>query len=265
MRPVARHEAGFTLVEVIFVIVILAIISSIGSGFVVTALDSYRAAQQRNQLLQRGRVTLEQMTRELRMALPNAVRVSSGGQCLEFLPVLAAANYHGLVADQINNQAEQTQIQTGSFSIQDASARHLVIAPFSPADVYMSGKPSARIGIASLGSGTYTAVSLSSSHRFIRNSPKKRLFIASDPVRFCITGGNLVRYSGYGFSTAALGTGNPGGTAALMAHEVAPVGTAFSLSPAAQDRGMLVRMQLRFSAAGTGIDLNHQALIRNVP
>jgi MSHA biogenesis protein MshO len=266
MRPGARAPAaGFTLVEVIFVVVILGIIASIGSGFVITALDSYHTAQQRNQLIQRGRVTLEQMARELRMALPNGVRVSSGGQCIEFFPLLAATNYQGSVADQYNQQAEQSQIQTGSFYIPSENARHLVIAPLSATDVYTTSKPSARVSIAPLASGNHNTVTLPSSHRFMRNSTSKRLFIATDPVRFCVVGSNLVRYSGYGFLTSALGSGNPGGANALMAHEVAPIGAAFSLSPASQDRGMVVRIQLRFSAAKTGVDLNHQVLIRNVP
>src|SRR5690606_27738964 len=214
-------------------------------------------AQTRNQLVQRGRLTLEQMARELRMALPNAVRVSPGGQCIEFLPLITVINYHGVVADQNNNIPEQTQILTGTFSLPSGeNPRHVIISPFSPVDVFTTGKPAARVGVAPLGSGTYTAVPLASAHRFIRNSVNRRLFIASDPVRFCASGGNLLRYSNYGFSTAALGEGNPGGNSALMAHEVAVEGAAFALSPASQDRNMAVRIRLRFGAGSASLDLN---------
>lgn len=258
-------HAGFTLVEMIFVVVILGIVASIGSGFVVSAMDSYRIAQERNQLVQRGRLALEQMARELRMALPNSVRVSAGGRCIEFMPLVAAANYQGQVADQNNNIAPQAQITTGAFTLSGASPRHVVIAPFSPADIYTNAVPSARVGLGTLGASPYTAVPFASSHRFIRNSLNRRLYLAADPVRFCASGGTLSRYYDYGFSTGALGETNPGGASALMSHRVDPNGTAFQLSPASQDRNMAVRMQLIFRGDSSALDLNHQVLIRNVP
>lgn len=259
------HHAGFTLVEMIFVVVILGIVASIGSGFVVSAVDSYRISQERNQLVQRGRLVLEQMARELRMALPNSVRVSASGRCIEFMPVVGAANYQGQVADQNNNIAPQSQIATGAFTLNGANPRHVVIAPFSPADVYTNVAPSARVGLGTLGAPPYTAVPLSSSHRFIRNSLNRRLYLAADPVRFCASGGSLLRYYNYGFSTGSLGETNPGGTSALMSHKVDPSGVAFQLSPGSQGRNMAVRMRLIFRGSSATLDLNHQVLIRNVP
>lgn len=258
-------SAGFTLVEVVFVVVILGIVASIGSSFVVTAVDSYQTAQMRNQLVQRGRLTLEQMARELRMALPNAVRVSPGGRCIEFLPLVGAANYQGTVADQSNNMPAQSQVATGAFSLFGQTPRHLVIAPFSPADVFVSSSPAARVTIGTLGAGPYTSIPLASSHRFLRNSINRRLLLAADPVRFCIANGNLIRYANYGFSSAAVSETDPGGTSALMAHNVAANGTAFVLSPGSQDRNMIIRMRLIFRNGNASLDLNHQVLVRNVP
>lgn len=257
--------AGFTLVEMIFVVVILGIVASIGSNFVVSAVDSYRTAQVRNQLVQRGRLTLEQMSRELRMALPNSVRSSASGQCVEFLPVVAATNYQGNLPDASNNIAPVNQVSTGAFSFAPAVGKHLVVAPLSPADVYTTASPAARVTLGSLGAAPFTSVPLAGNHRFIRNSLNRRLFIADDPVRFCVNSGNLWRYSTYGFSTAAVGDGNPGGTSALMAHNVAANGTAFELSPGSEDRNMVVRMHFIFSSGSAELELNHQVLVRNVP
>lgn len=259
------NSAGFTLLEMIFVVVILGIIASIGSSFVVSAVDSYRVAQVRNQLVQRGRLTIEQMSRELRMAAPNSVRVSASGLCVEFLPIIAAANYQGTLPDTENNRAAVNQVSTGSFSFATALARHLLVAPFSPADIYASGSPAARVALGGLGSSPFTSLPLAANHVFLRNSLNRRLFIAADPVRFCLSGGNLLRYSNYGFSTSGLGDASPGGTSDLMAHSVAANGTAFELSPGSQDRNMAVSMQLVFTNGSTRLDLNHQVLVRNVP
>src|SRR5687768_10975121 len=119
-----RRHGGFTLVEMIFVVVILGIITSIGSSFVVSAVDSYRTAQVRNQLVQRGRLTLEQMSRELRMAIPNSVRVSASGLCAEFLPLVTAANYQSTLPDADNNRAPVSQISTGNFAFSSTNAEH---------------------------------------------------------------------------------------------------------------------------------------------
>lgn len=260
-----QGSAGFTLLEMVFVVVILGIIASIGSSFVVSAMDSYRTAQTRNQLVQRGRLTTEQMSRELRMAAPNSVRVSASGRCVEFLPIVAAANYQGTLPDAENNRAAVTQVSTGSFSFTAALAKHLLVAPFSPAEVYVSGSPAARVALSSLGSSPFTSLPLAASHVFLRNSLNRRLFVAADPVRFCLSGGNLLRYSSYGFSTTGLGDASPGGSSALMTHAVAANGTAFVLSPGSQDRNMVVSMHLVFSSGSTTLDLNHQVLVRNVP
>lgn len=260
-----KSHAGFTLVEMIFVVVILGIITSIGSGFLVSAMDSYRTAQVRNQLVQRGRLTLEQMSRELRMAAPSSVRTSASGLCVEFMPIVGAANYQGTLPDAENNRAAVNQISTGGFSFTPALAKHLLVAPFSPTEIYTNATPSARVGLGSLGSSPFVSLPLASNRVFLRNSLNRRLFIAADPVRFCLSGGNLLRYSGYGFSTNALGDGSPGGTSNLMAHAVAASGTAFQLSPGSQDRNMVVRMRLIFSNDSTSLQLHHQALVRNVP
>jgi len=262
---VRKQQAGFTLVEMIFVVVILGIITSIGSGFLVSAMDSYRTAQVRNQIVQRGRLTLEQMSRELRMAVPSSVRTSASGLCVEFMPIITATNYQGTLPDAENGRAAVNQISTGSFTFTPALAKHVLVAPFSPSDIYTNANPSARVGLGSLGSPPFVLLPLATSRVFLRNSLNRRLFIAADPVRFCISGGHLWRYSNYGFSTSALGDGNPGGMGSLMAHSVAANGTAFQLSPGSQDRNMVVRMRLIFNNGSTSLQLHHQALVRNVP
>lgn len=257
--------AGFTLVEMVFVMLILGIIGAVGSGFIVNAVDAYHTSQVRHQLVQRGRLTLEQMGRELRMAAPNSVRTSSSGNCVEFMPIVTATNYQGILPDADNNRAPVNVIQTGSFDFSTLSGRHLLVAPFSPGEVYSSANPGVRVAVGSMGSPPYDSVALAQPHVFLRNSLNRRLFIAADPVRFCLNGGNLVRHSSFGFSTGALDDDNPGGVSDLMAHSVRAKVRAFDLSPGSQDRNMMVRMNLIFAQNSTALELSHQVLVRNVP
>lgn len=264
-KPVFCYEQGFTLVELIMVMVILGLVSSIGASFLVQTLDAYKVSEVQGKLIQRGRLALEQMSRQLHMATPNSLRVSSSGNCLEFMPVVAGSYYQTVLPDVENQRAEVSSVATSPFSLGLGTAAHVVVAPFSPSELYTSAKPSARVGIGSLGAGPYSTVPFSANHQFLRNSNQRRLYLSANPKRFCLIGTSLLSYENYGFSTSALNDANPGGDSNVIANGVATSGTAFALSPGSEDRNALILINLQFSDRGRSIDLNHQVLIKNVP
>ena len=59
-------QVGFTLIELITVIVILSILATIGANFVVQATESYQRTQTRALLVNTARQAMERMTRQLR-------------------------------------------------------------------------------------------------------------------------------------------------------------------------------------------------------
>jgi MSHA biogenesis protein MshO len=260
----AIRHSGFTLVELIFVLVILGLVASMGSGFVVSALDTYKASSTRHQLLQRGRLVIEQMSRELRMALPNSLRTSASGNCIEFMPVVAASQARSVVPDIANNRPVASSIAVALFDL-TSNGDHVVIAPLTSADVYTASNPAARTSLGSLSPGTHTSIPLGGNHRFTRNSASRRVYIGADPVRFCLVGGGLLRYSNYGFSTSALTDSNPGGDSAIMSHAVSTSSQAFTLSAGSEDRNTSAHIQLDFTRDTLTLALQHQVLVRNVP
>jgi MSHA biogenesis protein MshO len=259
------RQRGFTFFEMIAVMVILGIIGSIGSSFVVTSMNAYRTAEMHQRLKQRVGLTAEQMSRELRMAAPNAIRVSASGNCIEFMPIVAAALHLNLLPTPENGQPQTNTIGTSQFTLGMGTARYAVVAPYFPSEVYTSAVPSAIKAMAALAASPYTAVPLASNHQFLRNSPTQRVFVVDDPVRFCVAGDTLVRYSDYGLLTAALTDADPGGTSALMSHEVEAISTAFSLSPGSEENNVKVLINLRFRRDGQSLDLVHQVGVKNVP
>lgn len=96
-----HQNKGFTLIEAVVSILLLAIISIGITQFIGFSAQGYQETASRNQLSASARVVVERMAMELHNALPNSVRystVSNGGdglnpgdQCLEFIPVLAAS------------------------------------------------------------------------------------------------------------------------------------------------------------------------------
>lgn len=263
-RPPICSQTGFTLVEVVLVVVILGVVASIGSGFLVYTVKAYREGQEHANLVLRARVALEQMTRELRMAAPNSVRVSTTGNCIEFLPVVGAARYQQPVADSENGQAATNVIATADFQLQTA-ATQVLIAPLTAGEVYTASTPAARVGSGGLAAGAHSSVPLAGAHQFMRNYGSLRLYLTRDPVRFCLVGSEFYRFSDYGFSTLPLSDGDPGGNSALFAEGVSTDGQVFAVSPGSEDRNATVVMDFGVDVGGKRLRLKHEVFVRNVP
>ena len=259
------QNKGFTLVELILVLVILSILAALGSKFLFTALNSYDQSQTRFKLIAKGRVSIEQITRQLRMAVPNSVRVSASNNCIEFLPIVAGANYEGELPDSNNLAPEISSIATSSFTLGLGTPAHVVVAPASSSEIYTNSSTASRVSLGGLGSSPYTAIPLASNHRFIQNSNNKRVYLASNPKRFCLSGGALIQYKNYGLITTGLSDTNPGGSTILMAQNVSTDGNVFTLSNGSVNRNISVNIALRFTQGTETIDLYQTVFIRNVP
>lgn len=264
-RRSIQRQRGFTLIEVIMVMVILGIIGSIGSHFVVVAVESYRTTELRQKLSQRARVTAEQLSRELRAALPNAVRTSSSGNCIEFLPVRSGTRYNDALPTPDNGKPAVTAVATNGFPAPPAAAQYLAVAPFFADEVYSASSPVVIAPLANPGGAVGNPLALAGSFTFVRNSTQRRAFLAGSPVRFCVVDNTLVRHANYGLPSTPLNDSAPAGESALMAHQVAAIGRAFVLSPGSQDRNAAVHINLRFTSGGQGLDIKHKVAVRNVP
>lgn len=95
MRPVLRPSAGFTLIEMIMVIVITGIIAGMVAVFLRAPIDSYFDSVRRAALTDLADTTVRRMARDLRLALPNSVRhpLDASTQCVEFMPTKIGGRY----------------------------------------------------------------------------------------------------------------------------------------------------------------------------
>ena len=92
-----RLIRGFTLMEMILVIIILGIMGAGISGFISLSTQSYLNATNRDELIGNARFVIERLSRELRNAVPNSIRVQSWAgnrlQCIQFTPIVASTVY----------------------------------------------------------------------------------------------------------------------------------------------------------------------------
>lgn len=256
---------GFTLVELVAVIVLLGIVAGIGSRFVLSTMDAYQQATDRNTLVARSQSLAERMIRQLRLALPYSLRVSPSGNCIEFMQISGGANYLGILPDSKNGAPATSVINSAAFELSLGAARHAAVGAMAAAEIYTTASPASRVGVAAVNGPPITQVTLSTPHQFIRNSINERLYLADDPARFCLLGSQLWHYSGYGLDTAPLTDANPGGSAVLMSDDVVPGNPGFALSGATETRSALVQVQFGVRKNDEVIAVNQQVQIRNVP
>jgi MSHA biogenesis protein MshO len=94
---VALRQRGFTLVEAVVVIVITGIIGAMVALFIRLPVQGYVDTTARAQLLDLADTTLQRMKRDIRLAVPNSVRVDTVDDViyLEFLQSKVGGRYLG--------------------------------------------------------------------------------------------------------------------------------------------------------------------------
>lgn len=87
-----KRQTGFTLVELVMVIVIVGVMASTLVVFFKPAFDSYLAVGRRAGLTDLADTAMRKMTRDVRLAVPNSIRLATA-QCFESIPTSAGGRY----------------------------------------------------------------------------------------------------------------------------------------------------------------------------
>jgi MSHA biogenesis protein MshO len=280
-------DRGFTLIELVTVIVVLAVVSVGISGFVRSGLDIYTDVTERDQLLSDSRFLAERLNRELRGAIPNSIRIANadGIQCIEFVPALWVTYYTSLpVFPDTTTQATIVEIADNSegyeLSLPTAtdSGDFAFVYPTKPTDVYAIDSSNRQEILACTDanldcsdievSGNRTAT-LTLAGAFLDSSPASRMYFGRDAVSYCAQNNREVhRYeddinasqSVYGSSSAPVDA--PIGV--LMA-EGQTNSLPFRVTEASLTRNGLVNVLLTFEKNDEIVNYNLEVHIPNVP
>lgn len=276
MRRRPAFSRGFTLVELITVLVLLGI-SVVGLSTLLGNMSGiYLQSTQREQLLGQSRFVLERLNRELRDAVPNSLRVSNSGSwsCLEFVPFSAVVRYRTIALRPDTLVTMDVVNQDPAFSA--AAGQWLLVYPTSPADIYDVSSQKVQLDSTPLlndgdGNAATYRLQLSQAFGFGTASPATRAYLLDSPVSFCALGNEIRRYEGYGLQSSQPLPGSGLSSGALMARQISndlatrPV---FELLPDALTRNSLVQIQLELTSeqdSGTVLSYSHLVQVSNVP
>ncbi len=288
---------GFSLVELIVVIVITGALAGITTGLISKPLEGYRDTARRATLVDLAESTTRRLARDTRRALPNTVRIAGAGTVVEFLHTLDGGRYraeggtnpgppsqdHSAASDWLSFSGDTQFNALGrlngdnfTYGVALPAGTRVAIYPVTTT-IYTDAENSTNPGLITPEATTLTItddtdedqLTLSASYRFLLESPQKRFYLVDSPVTYlCDLGANtLTRY--WGYSIVGTQPTNPaaaplnGGSSALVANNV--TACAFTCQAGTSQRAGLMSISLTVAQGGEQVTLLRQVHVENVP
>jgi MSHA biogenesis protein MshO len=273
-RPTAKsRELGVTLIEMIVVIAISAILAGAVAVFIKRPFEAYIDAERHAELSDIADTALRRMTRDVRTALPNSIRITespaaSGILYLEYLQTSGGARYRaepdsggaGNILDFTTTDSSFDVIGTmPPFAGGESIVIYNLASSGSVANAYIGDNRAA------YSSNAANVITLAAAKQFLFPSPSKRFHVVQYAVTYACnpTTGELRRYWNYGFVDPQP---TPPGTAnnALLATDIAGCSFSSDASAAGLRTGVLM-LTLRVARNGESVRLFQQVHVNNVP
>jgi len=262
-------SGGFTLVELVMTMAVAAVLATVSVQFIRSSAEGFVSSAGRQQLSSAGYVVNEQISRSLRDALPGSIRTTADGQCVEYMPVLAASMYTDLVTG-----AQVSQFLAAPYSTTEAASGYVSVYPIGSSNLYAQNDPgpiTPDIGSVPAGT-TEQTVTLASPHTFPADSPERRYYFSGTPETICQDGAYLYRYENYGFidDVANLRAALPGSSAAgrtVLAFPLQVGSLIFRYQNPTLSRNGLIAFEyvLQHPTTGETLTLGQQVRVVNVP
>jgi len=282
-QMIRQYTKGFTLIELIMVIVLVGVLSAMTTDIITLPVKSYLDLERRTALVDTAEIALRRMQRDIRRALPNSIRIktTANSVVMELLHTVDGGRYRhdtgtgdiacSAVGDNILlfNSADSCFDVIGelvNFSEIDTTNHWLVInnTGSSGANAYEQDN---RAALNSSPDFTKTKVFFSKVPPF--SSPPLgtapyRFFIVDTPITYqCdLVKNQLIRYQGYTI-TSSQANPPPAGKGHLQADKVAAC--TFTYIKGTSSRSGLVTLEMTLTdSAGESARLVHQIHVDNM-
>ena len=280
------RQSGFSLIELITVVVILGVLAAGGGLLITRPIEAYDDLVRRQELVDQGEMALRQIARDIRRALPNSVRVDGTGQAVEMFNTVDGARYRDENQTATGDPSDILEFTTAdaSFNLLGTlnnpatfnAAYRLAIYNTVANTLYADAAANGTSGVitpdtstlAFAASTNYPAehqITLSAAFQFSQESPGQRVFFVDAPISYVCDTANrrIVRYRGYSISAAQPVPPPNDGTTDTVISELSSCSMAYAAGTA--QRGGVLTLQIGIDDSGETINLLHQVHVVNVP
>lgn len=237
-------KKGFTLIELIIVIVLLGIVSGLGAALFSVVFRGYTDTATKDFLFAESKFIIERIDREIRSSIPNTVRLHNSNQAIQFGKFSSASYYEELTQKDKIGIPESGILSVGSkISIYNTNDSHFYN----------------NIRIYKVIDNSSDNVTLDKN--ISKNSPYLRFFKVDTPVTI-YKSGNFIKIC-FGYQIDNTIDGIDDGSCSVMGSFVDSVN--FDYQPGDTQRNAIVNIDLRLKKGDTQIIQKHQVHIRNTP
>ena len=290
-----RRAAGFTLVELVLVIVIGGVMAATLTVFFRPAMENYLASRARADLTDQADTALRRMLRDVRAAVPNSIR-TPGPACFELVPTSTGGRARS-GPNTVNDAApscapgatcaaalDNTQATTAfdvlsTLSSTPAVGDFVVVGNQSPGDVYSGANRAAITGVSSAFptfgrmrlnvASTQFPLGYDGSRFSVVPAAQRAVFYACSGADGTLDAnghgkGTLLRFMNYGFN-AAYPTACPSGGGDVLATRVRSCTFVYDPNQGATQQNGFVWMQIELTRNNESATLALGAHVSNAP
>ena len=275
MRQVPRPY-GFTLIELVMVIVVMGVIGATLAAFIRKPVDAYFDTVRRAALTDVADTAVRRISRDIGGALPNSIRNPSSS-CIEFIPTRTGGRYRAepdaLVAGNQANAILDFSAPDTSFNMlannsllppeEQIRANDVVVVynlGIAGADAYAGDNTSV---VSAVSSGTESTITIAAK-QFPLASPVGRFHVVPGDqkiVSFVCNAGRLLRSSNHAYNNSCP---TSGATVAVLADKVSSCSFVYNASDL--QRNGLVQMTMTVTdSSGELVSLYHEVHVGNTP
>ncbi|MDD2686374.1 MAG: type II secretion system protein [Gallionella sp.] len=280
---------GFSLVELIMVIVITGILGSMVAVFLKAPIQQYMDVSRRAELTDVADTALYRMASEISTAVPNSIRPQGSGLTyVEFLPTKNGGRYRAsadlsgasAVGDILDFTANDGSFDLLGPSVDLAQGDGIVVGsvqsdgnpPYdqSAASGVLRTVPVAAAGttVANITATRFPAFAQLPSQRFdVVPATQQAVTYACEGALGALDANQngqaqLVKHWAYGFNAVQVAPAGLGGTSAILADNVSACSFDYDVS---NQRLGLLGIRLTLTSGGESVSLYHEIHVNNIP